>query len=171
MSPARLSRLPHEAGWDGRKRRQSQSRLILQPIAAQLLARLGQAGLEERLRGLLATLRAESPAPGYAGGNILNLLLHLKSDLSRFDFSSITVWQAYLQGMDLQDVNFSGADLVGSVFTDTFGPILSVAFSPDEALIAAGTLTINPQQDAISQELQDKHYLRKHGKNANYGQK
>ena len=39
------------------------------------------------------------------------------------------------------------------------------------ALMATGTMLLNPQQDAISRELQDKHYLRKHGKNAYYGQK
>ncbi len=39
------------------------------------------------------------------------------------------------------------------------------------ATIALGTITINPNQKAISQALLDKHYLRKHGKNAYYGQK
>jgi L-ribulose-5-phosphate 4-epimerase len=38
------------------------------------------------------------------------------------------------------------------------------------AQIALGTLQINPQQDEIPQPLLDKHYLRKHGKNAYYGQ-
>jgi L-ribulose-5-phosphate 4-epimerase len=39
------------------------------------------------------------------------------------------------------------------------------------AKIAAGTLMINPAQNQINQTLLDKHYLRKHGKNAYYGQK
>jgi len=39
------------------------------------------------------------------------------------------------------------------------------------AAMALGTITINPNQKAISQVLLDKHYLRKHGKNAYYGQK
>jgi L-ribulose-5-phosphate 4-epimerase len=39
------------------------------------------------------------------------------------------------------------------------------------AKIAAGTLAINPNQTAIKQTLLDKHYLRKHGKDAYYGQK
>ena len=39
------------------------------------------------------------------------------------------------------------------------------------AAIALGTITINPGQKRISQALLDKHYLRKHGKNAYYGQK
>jgi len=39
------------------------------------------------------------------------------------------------------------------------------------AAMAIGTLTINSKQKDISRILLDKHYLRKHGKNAYYGQK
>ena len=39
------------------------------------------------------------------------------------------------------------------------------------AKIALGTITINPGQGPISKALLDKHYFRKHGKNAYYGQK
>ena len=39
------------------------------------------------------------------------------------------------------------------------------------ATMALGTITINQGQGPISQTLLDKHYLRKHGKNAYYGQK
>ncbi len=38
------------------------------------------------------------------------------------------------------------------------------------AMMALGTITINPKQKKIPQVLLDKHYLRKHGKNAYYGQ-
>ena len=38
------------------------------------------------------------------------------------------------------------------------------------AAMALGTITIRPSQNAISRALLDKHYLRKHGKNAYYGQ-
>jgi L-ribulose-5-phosphate 4-epimerase len=39
------------------------------------------------------------------------------------------------------------------------------------AEMALGTISINPQQSSISQSLFDKHYLRKHGRDAYYGQK
>ena len=39
------------------------------------------------------------------------------------------------------------------------------------AAMALGTITINPDQSPIGDALLDKHYLRKHGKNAYYGQK
>jgi L-ribulose-5-phosphate 4-epimerase len=38
------------------------------------------------------------------------------------------------------------------------------------AKMALGTVMINPDQISISKALLDKHYLRKHGKNAYYGQ-
>ena len=40
----------------------------------------------------------------------------------------------------------------------------------ETAKMASGTLALNPGQTSISQVLLDKHYLRKHGKNAYYGQ-
>jgi L-ribulose-5-phosphate 4-epimerase len=39
------------------------------------------------------------------------------------------------------------------------------------AKMARGTIQINPKVGSIPRELLDKHYLRKHGKNAYYGQK
>jgi L-ribulose-5-phosphate 4-epimerase len=39
------------------------------------------------------------------------------------------------------------------------------------AAMALGTITINPNQNQIDKALLDKHYLRKHGKDAYYGQK
>jgi WD40 repeat protein/serine/threonine protein kinase len=126
--------------------RASQMRLILTPVAGRLLGSLGQVGLEARLKENLATLRQTglgqpgyAGTVGYAGGNILNLLLHLKSNLKGYDFSRLTVWQAYLGGLHLPGVNFTGADLAGAVFTDTFGPITSVAFSPNGKLLAVST--------------------------------
>jgi len=39
------------------------------------------------------------------------------------------------------------------------------------AAMALGTIIVNPNQKQISQPLLDKHYLRKHGKDAYYGQR
>ncbi|MBN1392412.1 MAG: L-ribulose-5-phosphate 4-epimerase [Sedimentisphaerales bacterium] len=39
------------------------------------------------------------------------------------------------------------------------------------AAIALGTIIVNPNQSEINRSLLDKHYLRKHGKDAYYGQK
>jgi L-ribulose-5-phosphate 4-epimerase len=53
----------------------------------------------------------------------------------------------------------------------TPGDAVEAAFVLEQiAAIALGTITINPNQGQISKPLLDKHYLRKHGKNAYYGQ-
>jgi WD40 repeat protein len=120
--------------------RESQTRLILAPVADRLRAIAGSTIVEEQLKHILATVRETHPqAGGYAGGNALNLLIRLNSDLSRCDFSRLAIWQAYLPGGELQDVNFSQADLARSVFTETFGGVISLTFSPDGQLVAAGT--------------------------------
>lgn len=120
--------------------RESQVRVILAPLAERLLAILGsQKNIEYQLNQMLLNLRAEFPAaPGYGAGNMINLLHQLQVDLTGYDFSHLTVRQAYLQGVDLHRVNFAGADLSQSIFTDTVGCIYSVAFSPDGQLLAFG---------------------------------
>ena len=116
--------------------RDSQMRLMLQPITAHLLATLGQARLEKNLLAYLDRLRSEMPR-GYAAGNILNWLLHMGADLTKANFSHLAVWQAYLSGMQLPEVSFAEADLAGSVFSDLFGTITAIAYSPDGQLLAA----------------------------------
>ena len=118
--------------------RDAQVRLILKPIAERLLTILADKA-SVSLQQILTTLREQSPRlAGYAGGNILNLLCQLQTDLSGLDFSNLRVWQAYLQGMSLQHVNFAHSDLAKSVFTQAFDRIVSVAFSPDGKLLATG---------------------------------
>jgi len=118
--------------------RETQVCLILQPVIDGLITILGSSkNIENCLGQILLMLRGKSPQEtGYAGGNILNLLRHLGVDLSGYNFSYLTVWQAYLQGVNLHHVNFKNADLSRSVFTETLGNILSVAFSPNSELLA-----------------------------------
>ena len=118
--------------------RETQTSLILQPIVEQLMTQLGSpANLSNCLCQILSHFRGKSPqATGYAGGNTLNLLHQAQIDLTNFDFSELTIWQAYLQGVNLHDVNFTGSDLSRCVFTQTLGNILSAAFSPNGQLLA-----------------------------------
>ncbi|MEM7125319.1 MAG: BTAD domain-containing putative transcriptional regulator [Chloroflexota bacterium] len=120
--------------------RTTQTRLLLQPIVDQLISLWGNQDVLEKLRLWLRQLRHNGKhASGYSGGNILNLLLQLNADLDGFDFSHINVWQADLQGAVVRNVDFQNSDLKGSLFTDTFGGILEIAFSPDGMFMAAGT--------------------------------
>jgi WD40 repeat protein/class 3 adenylate cyclase len=120
--------------------RNAQYRLILQPILAQLQQRLGgHQAAKSCLDQALALLRARPfQPPGYGAGNVLNLLNQMGVNLSGYDFSHLPVWQVYLQGVDLQGVNFAHADLSQSVFTQAMGDVLAIAFSPDGTLLAMG---------------------------------
>ncbi|PSB08749.1 hypothetical protein C7B76_26110, partial [filamentous cyanobacterium CCP2] len=112
--------------------RDSQIRLILTPIADRLLLTFrSRPALIEHLKQVLLTLQTMADVPGYGAGNLLNVFRHLETDLTGYDFSNLTIWYAYLQDVNLPRVNFAHADLTKSVFAQTLGSILSVAFSPD----------------------------------------
>ncbi|MEM8638857.1 MAG: NB-ARC domain-containing protein [Cyanobacteria bacterium P01_G01_bin.54] len=120
--------------------RDQQAYLHLQPIQSQLLVRLGNLNqIEHRLGHLLQLHRQQSPGqPGYLAGNLLNLCRQLELDVRGYDFSQLAVWQAYLQGWALPEVNFTQANLSRSTFNQAFGTVSAVAFSPDGETLAAG---------------------------------
>jgi WD40 repeat protein len=72
----------------------------------------------------------------YTAGNILNLLCHLKIDLHGWDFSCLKVRQAYLAEVLLRHTNFDRTHFTETVFAETFGSVLSLAYSPDGKLLA-----------------------------------
>ena len=53
---------------------------------------------------------------------------------------------------------------------DPFDAVHNCVVLETLAEMALKTIAINPEIDRMQQELLDKHYLRKHGKNAYYGQ-
>ena len=58
----------------------------------------------------------------------------------------------------------------------TWGPtaakaVESAVVLEQTAMMALGTIVVSPEQQGIVKALLDKHYLRKHGKDAYYGQK
>jgi WD40 repeat protein len=120
--------------------RESQVRMILVPLVDRLLGKLrSKLEIKHQLDRLLVKLRTEfTDTCGYAGGNLINLYHHLAIDLSGYDFSGLCIWQAYLLNVDLHDINFADTDVAKSVFTETFGTIHSLAFSPDGNCLACG---------------------------------
>lgn len=122
--------------------RETQMRLILQPLADRLLTTLDRSELDQVLMQLLSNYRGKGKQQtGYLAGNIINLLCQMQVDLSDRNFSELTILQAYLKRVNLHRVNFAGADLSQSVFTESFSPVLSVAFSADGSLLAAGDVS------------------------------
>ncbi len=118
--------------------RETQVRLILQAICDRLVEMLGSAeAVGQNLSQILASQRQSTTREiNYVAGNLLNLFRQLKIDISGYDFSNLTVWQANLQDWPLHNVNFSHSDLTKSVFTETLGNILSATFSPNGQLLA-----------------------------------
>jgi WD40 repeat protein len=117
-----------------------QRRLMLEPVASQLGSRFRQkSALDRYLRSILASMQTHyAHRAHYGGGNLLNLLRYLQIDLTGYDFSNLSLWQADLQGAILRDVNFSGADLAKASFTAVLGWIFAIAISPNSKLVATG---------------------------------
>lgn len=117
--------------------REAQISLILKPIKNKLIAAFStQENLENHLSQLLAVLHQHPDKDGYAAGNLLNLFWQLHSDFSDRDFSHLTIRQAYLSNVSLHRANFSDCKIIQSVFAETFGGLVSVAFSPDGQRLA-----------------------------------
>jgi WD40 repeat protein/transcriptional regulator with XRE-family HTH domain len=121
--------------------RQVQVRLILHPLTEQLLSLVDRETLREQFARLLARQRLEHVPHNYLAGNVLNVLVYLQIETRDFDCSEVVVRQAYLQNAQLAGLNLSRATFEETVFTNVFGDILAVAFSPSGAILAAGTAT------------------------------
>jgi WD40 repeat protein len=116
--------------------RDAQIQSILQPIIDQLSAHFATTKqLEEHLVQTLSTLRHQSKT-GYAGGNLLNLFVHLKTNLEGFDFSGVDIRQAYLLKATLHDVDFTGSQFSQTVFAEIFAGIVGLSYSPDGKYLA-----------------------------------
>ncbi|MGK7935451.1 MAG: caspase family protein [Xenococcaceae cyanobacterium] len=138
--------------------RDLQISFILNPLVEQL----NDSGIniEEQLKKILVDLQKKQSTqlkPSYLAGNIINILCSLDVELTGYDFSYLNIQQAYLQGVNLHEVNLSHSKIVKSVFTQKFLIALSVAFSPKSNVLAVGDAngvihlwkTANAQQISI----------------------
>ncbi|MHC5599656.1 MAG: WD40 domain-containing protein [Nostoc sp.] len=113
--------------------RESQTRVILESILIRLKSKLNIPGeIELKIKQFILRLQENLPAiPGYACGNLINILRYLKVDFTGYNFSNLTILQADFQGTSLNQVNFTGANISKSVFTEYLASSLCVKFSPD----------------------------------------
>ncbi len=121
--------------------RDSQVRMILQPVLLLLKRHLGsQAAVTSHIRALVNQVRKlPGEAQGYAGGNLMNLLVYLNTNIKEDDFSNLVLRQVYLQGIEAQDTNFSGAEFIDSRFTEPLETISAMTLSPSGMYLAAST--------------------------------
>jgi WD40 repeat protein len=116
--------------------RETQLRVIVQPLIEHLLSRFGSVSeIEQRARKLLAQQRHKV---GYAAGNLINILVHNRVDLRGYDFSELVVAEADLRQVNLARVNFQDADLTTSIFSETLGVAMSIDISPNGQIVAVG---------------------------------
>ncbi|MEH1883458.1 NACHT domain-containing protein [Nostoc sp.] len=125
--------------------RDSQIHLIVRPILDRLQVTLGSTRqLEHKLGRLINKLQDEAiDTVGYGGGNLLNLLAQLETNLTGYDFSRLNIRQADLRrrsptqaSLNLHQVNFTQTTFRECAFAATFGGITSVVFSPDGCCLA-----------------------------------
>jgi WD40 repeat protein len=123
--------------------RNTQKRLLLAPIGQKFSSQQNTTTIAENLQAIMQKFRQSSSyhtgtPTGYAIGNIINLLLALKIDLTGYDFSHLSISQAYLQKTALPQVNFTRCHFDKTVFSQDLGSIFTVVFSPDQTILATG---------------------------------
>lgn len=120
--------------------RESQITAIVEPLIEHLGSFYGNT--QKIIDNLTSTIELTREnfqlSSGYAAGNIINIMTHLKSSIDGYNFSGLSIRQAYLQGISAKSTNFSRAHFSNTLFTQAFGEVLSVAYSPDGNYICAG---------------------------------
>lgn len=118
--------------------RESQRQLILEPLIARLMARFfSRDAIAHHLRQLLHQGQQETASSNcYAAGNLLNLLNHLKADLTGVDLSGLTLRQVDLADTPLHRVNLSNTHLKHTRFAESIADIFRILVSSNDDLVA-----------------------------------
>ncbi|MBE9185900.1 pentapeptide repeat-containing protein [Microcoleus sp. LEGE 07076] len=120
--------------------REIQKYIVIKPVITKLKSLMGsESRIENKLYKILLTFKENIiGSASYGASNIISLLQQLGIDFKNYDFSGLAIWQTYLQGTNLHNVNFSGCNFDKSVFNETLSIVLSVNFSPDGKCLATG---------------------------------
>ncbi|MEE3719593.1 NB-ARC domain-containing protein [Tumidithrix elongata RA019] len=137
--------------------RDSQVRMILEPVLANLRINLSLAEIEAKLKDKIAKIRQEKRTR-YGASNAIALLWKAEIDLSGYDLSGLTIRQAYFQDVCLHGVNFSGSHFFKSTFNESSSNFVSVEFSPDGNYLASsdngGTIYIRDLDGRVVKRLE-----------------
>ncbi len=120
---------------------------IVQPILERLKNHFKSLyGVDEHLETRLEQFRQQHPQRlGYAGGNFINLMVQRSPEgLSDKNFSQLTIWQAYLQGVRLRKVQFNRCLVDRSVFTETLSDVMAIALNPSPESSQSPSLQLPP---------------------------
>ena len=111
--------------------RQTQVRLLVRPLVERLRAEFASdPRIEDQCLSLLRHMRTEDgSSQGYGPANVISLLKALRSDLRGLDLSRLAIRGAYLQWVQMQDANLSGALMRECVLSEAFDFITAVAIS------------------------------------------
>jgi WD40 repeat protein/transcriptional regulator with XRE-family HTH domain len=122
--------------------RQTQERLIGEPVLQRLKTDYGVVRTEQLLLALLDGWRGRPPAAqGYGPGNVVNLLRLGRGELRGLNLAHLAIRQPHLAGVEAQDTSLAGAHLSEATLADAFNFPLCVALSADGGALAAGTST------------------------------
>jgi hypothetical protein len=120
--------------------RETQERLIGQPVLQQLQLDHGHDGAERLLLALFEGWRNRPQREQrYGPGNVVNLLRLQRGDRRRVDLADLALRQAYLAGIEAQDASLAGAHLSEAVLAEAFSFPSCLALSGDGTSLAAGT--------------------------------
>jgi transcriptional regulator with XRE-family HTH domain len=111
--------------------RETQERVLLAPLLARLQGIYqGQAAVEKQLLTILDTLRGRAEeTQGYGPANLVALLRLLRRQLRGLDLSHLVLRGAYLQEVEMQDVNLTGTLVRECYFREAFDVITALAVS------------------------------------------
>ena len=120
--------------------REIQRNSILKPLLQRLLDKYSSADkLAARFKQVLSTLQNQAlVVPGYAGGNLTNLLSQLKISLEGWNFSHLSLWQADLRATKLHNVSFTNSHFQKTAFAEINNEIFAIACSADGRFVATG---------------------------------
>ncbi len=94
---------------------------------------------KEIIKVIEATRFRSEDEVGYVGGNAATVAVNIdKAALEEKDFSGAVIKKADFSNSNLVSINLKQANLTGSIFTKILGSVLSVAFNPNDKVLATG---------------------------------